>query len=106
MLSDRFWVSDHPGASRHPSCSRRGNLLDAEKLRNQRDQGSKSFQRFVHLMGITSERSNVMERGPDIALGQNPLQMAGATDNDVSRTNGDVASLVRQTLAGDSAAFG
>jgi RNA polymerase sigma-70 factor (ECF subfamily) len=47
-----------------------------------------------------------MERGPDIALGQNPLQMAGATDNDVSRTNGDVASLVRQTLAGDSAAFG
>ena len=48
-----------------------------------------------------------MERGPDIAsLDQNPLLMTGATDNDVSRNNGDVVSLVQRTLAGDSAAFG
>jgi RNA polymerase sigma-70 factor, ECF subfamily len=47
-----------------------------------------------------------MEPGPDIALGQNPLLMTGAADNEVARTNVDVASLVRRTLAGDSAAFG
>jgi RNA polymerase sigma-70 factor (ECF subfamily) len=48
-----------------------------------------------------------MEHGPDItSLDQNPLLMAGARDNNVSRTDIDVVSLVQRTLAGDSAAFG